>query len=120
MFRRPPEHADTDGQTQLDARSGEKIASLPRGGYNNHWTRNLLVKGNKLLVSVGSASNIGEHGMAEEERRACILQMDSNGANDGIFAHGLRNPVGMAVHPVTGQLYTVVNERDLVSWRCLL
>lgn len=54
---------------------GRRLIALPAGGYNNHWTRNLLVDEahQKLYVSVGSASNIGEHGMQEEYRRANIL-----------------------------------------------
>ena len=59
------------GQTRIEA-PGRKILDLPAGGYNNHWTRNVRVgpDGTKLYVTVGSASNVGEHGMEEEERRA--------------------------------------------------
>lgn len=93
---------------------GEQILALPAKGYNNHWTRNLLFSpdGKALYVSVGSASNVGEYGMAQEQRRANILAVDPDGQNERIFAAGLRNPVGMAWEPVTGALWTAVNERD--------
>ena len=101
------------GQTRLDG-PGEKILDLPAGGYNNHWTRNIVAApdGKKLYVTVGSASNVGEHGMAEEERRACILEIDPDGGNQRIFAGGLRNPVGLDWEPGTGAMWTAVNERD--------
>ncbi|MGQ3045646.1 MAG: PQQ-dependent sugar dehydrogenase [Niveispirillum sp.] len=83
-------------------------------GYNNHWTRNLLASrdGRTLYIAVGSASNAGEYGMAKEERRAAILAIDLATGNERLFAGGLRNPVGMDIEPVTGQLWTSVNERD--------
>ncbi len=101
------------GDTKL-AGKGEKILELPAGGYNNHWTRNLLAdaKGSKIYVSVGSASNVAEHGMDEEQRRACILQINPDGSGEKTFASGLRNPVGMAWAPGTDILWTAVNERD--------
>ncbi|MDQ3048542.1 MAG: sorbosone dehydrogenase family protein [Bacteroidota bacterium] len=90
------------------------ICKLPGGGYNNHWTRNVIAnkKGTKLYVSVGSASNAGEHGMEEEIRRANILEMNPDGSGERVYASGLRNPVGMDWAPESGELWTVVNERD--------
>jgi glucose/arabinose dehydrogenase len=101
------------GQTKLDG-PGKKILDLPAGGYNNHWTRNIAVGpgGKKLYVTVGSASNVGEFGLAEEERRAAILEIDPDGGNERIFAWGLRNPVGLDWEPTTGAMWTAVNERD--------
>jgi glucose/arabinose dehydrogenase len=101
------------GQTRLEG-PGTKILDLPAGGYNNHWTRNIAVGpgGKKLYVTVGSASNVGEYGMAEEERRAAILEIDPDGSNERIFAWGLRNPVGLDWEPETGVMWTAVNERD--------
>jgi glucose/arabinose dehydrogenase len=101
------------GQTKL-AGPGKKILDLPAGGYNNHWTRNVVVGpgGKKLYVTVGSASNVGEYGMEEEERRAPILEIDPDGGNERIFASGLRNPVGLDWEPGSGALWTAVNERD--------
>ncbi|BDC51738.1 sorbosone dehydrogenase [Bryobacterales bacterium F-183] len=102
------------GATAVKAAGRQKIATLPAGGYNNHWTRNLIAdrQQNKLYLSVGSASNVAEHGMEEERHRANILQMDPDGSNLRVYASGLRNPVGMDWNPATGKLWTVVNERD--------
>ncbi|RAK66704.1 PQQ-dependent sugar dehydrogenase [Hymenobacter edaphi] len=101
------------GQTTLSG-AGQKIMTLPKGGYNNHWTRNLLAgaDGKKIYVSVGSGSNVQEHGEANEIRRASILQINPDGSGEKVYASGLRNPVGMAWNPVTKQLWTAVNERD--------
>ncbi len=102
-----------EGQTHITA-TGEKILDLPAGGYNNHWTRNIIASpdGKKILVSVGSASNVAEHGMEEEKRRANILEINPDGTNEKIYADGLRNPVGMEFFPGTNTLWTAVNERD--------
>ncbi len=102
------------GQTSLKATEGTKIVELPAGGYNNHWTRNIItnVAKDKIYISVGSASNVAEHGMDVEIRRANILEVDLNGQNEKIYASGLRNPVGMDWNPITGELWTAVNERD--------
>jgi glucose/arabinose dehydrogenase len=101
------------GQKRLEGKP-RKVHDLPVGGYNNHWTRNLLLSKDetKLYVSVGSASNVAERGTAEELLRACILEMNPDGTGLRVFASGLRNPVGMAWEPTTGALWTAVNERD--------
>ncbi|MDY3551495.1 sorbosone dehydrogenase family protein [Gemmata sp. JC717] len=101
------------GETKIEAK-GTPILHLPLGGYNNHWTRNLLANadGSKLYVSVGSASNVGEKGMKEEALRANILEVNPDGTGLRVFAAGLRNPVGMAWEPRTKALWTAVNERD--------
>ena len=105
-----------DGQEKLEG-DGEKILELPAGGYNNHWTRNLLANsdGTKIYVSVGSASNVGEHGLDVEHRRAAILEINPDGSGEIIYASGLRNPVGMDWNPVTNELWTAVNERDKIG-----
>lgn len=102
------------GQTSLKATEGTKIVELPAGGYNNHWTRNIITNDakDKIYISVGSASNVAEHGMDVEIRRANILEVDLNGQNEKIYASGLRNPVGMDWNPITRELWTAVNERD--------
>ena len=102
-----------DGQLKVEG-DPRHILDLPAGGYNNHWTRNLLVSkdGKKLLVSVGSSSNVMENGSAEELLRANVLEIDPDGTNLRVFASGLRNPVGLAYEPTTGVLWTAVNERD--------
>jgi glucose/arabinose dehydrogenase len=70
----------------------------------------LSADGSKLFVSVGSATNVGRE--SPDSGRACILRINLDGSGREIFASGLRNAVGMAVHPTTGELYTAVNERD--------
>lgn len=93
---------------------GKKIMDLPGGGYNNHWTRNVLSNeaGTKLYVTVGSGTNVAEHGMENEIRRANILEINPDGTDEKIYASGLRNPVGLGWEPVTKTLWTAVNERD--------
>ena len=101
------------GQLEIKSK-GEKIVDLTPGGYNNHWTRNIIANsdGTKLYISTGSGSNNAEHGMENENRRACILEVNPDGSGERIFASGLRNPIGTAWEPVTKKLWTVVNERD--------
>jgi glucose/arabinose dehydrogenase len=90
---------------------GRTLTNFKPGG---HWTRSLLASpdGRKLYVGVGSLSNIAEHGMAVEEGRAAIHELDLASGESRIFASGLRNPVGLAWEPQTSVLWTVVNERD--------
>ncbi|MES2330543.1 MAG: sorbosone dehydrogenase family protein [Bacteroidota bacterium] len=101
------------GQLQITG-AGEKILEVPAGGYNNHWTRNLIMnaEGTKMYVTVGSGSNVAEHGMDNEIRRANILEINPDGSGERIVAGGLRNPVGLAWQPGTKILWTAVNERD--------
>ena len=101
------------GQTQIKS-EGKKILDLPAGGYNNHWTRNIIANANqtKIFISVGSGSNVAEHGMENEVRRANILEINPDGSGERVVAGGLRNPVGMGLAPGTNELWTVVNERD--------
>jgi len=93
---------------------GEKIVDFPAGGYNNHWTRNIITnpQRDKIYISIGSASNNAEYGMDEEYRRANILEVNLDGSGEQVYASGLRNPVPMDWEPVTGNLWTAVNERD--------
>ncbi|MCE7064524.1 sorbosone dehydrogenase family protein [Dyadobacter sp. CY326] len=101
------------GETKITGK-GERIVELPAGGYNNHWTRNLLANadGSKIYISVGSASNVADHGIDEEKRRANILEINPDGTGEKVFASGLRNPVGMDWAPGTNTLWSAVNERD--------
>lgn len=93
---------------------GRVLATLPFPSPQKHWTRFLLISedGSKLYVSVGSASNAGEAPDSLNPRTVAILQMNLDGGGEKIFASGLRNAVSMAWEPVTGELWTVVNERD--------
>ncbi len=101
------------GQSKITA-AGKKIVELPAGGYNNHWTRNIITNkdSSKIYISVGSGSNVAEHGLENEVRRACILEVNPDGSGERIYGSGLRNPVGMAWAPGTEILWTTVNERD--------
>ncbi len=91
-----------------------KIVDLPAGKYNRHWTRNIIAnqKGDKIIIAVGSGSNIAEHGIENEVLRADILTVNLDGSDLKIFASGIRNPVGMGFAPGTNTLWTSVNERD--------
>lgn len=97
------------GQQKLTG-VGTEITQLTPGGYNQHWTRNLVISpdGQKLYVSVGSKTNIEP----EPLPRASIQVMNLDGSDRKTYASGLRNPVGMDFHPVTKELYATVNERD--------
>jgi glucose/arabinose dehydrogenase len=99
-----------NGDTKAPGPAETIVGDLPGGGYNQHWTRNVIFKpdGSKMYVSVGSQGNIAE----EEEKRAAILEYNPDGSGYRVFASGLRNPVGLAFNPVDGALWTAVNERD--------
>jgi len=102
------------GETKITAK-GEKVLDLPGGG---HFTRNLIADpaGRKIYIAIGSASNVDEENEWEkDQRRAGIVEMNPDGSGARIFANGLRNPVGMDWEPQTNQLWTVVNERDLLG-----
>jgi glucose/arabinose dehydrogenase len=101
------------GQQRIETR-GVAIVELPAGPRNHHWTKSLIASpnGRKLYVTVGSNSNVAEYGMAEEEGRAAIWEIDRRSAKHRIFATGLRNANGLAWEPATGALWAAVNERD--------
>ncbi|HEY4562619.1 MAG TPA: PQQ-dependent sugar dehydrogenase, partial [Thermoanaerobaculia bacterium] len=81
---------------------------------NHHWTKNVIASrdGSRLYVSIGSNSNAAENGIAAEEGRASIWEVDLATGHHRVFASGLRNPVGMAWEPESGALWAAVNERD--------
>lgn len=93
--------------------AGVKVIDLP-SGINHHWTKNVLASadGTRLYVTVGSNSNVAENGMQMERGRAAIWEVDPNTGTQREFATGLRNPNGLDWNPATGDLWTVVNERD--------
>ncbi|WP_375395662.1 PQQ-dependent sugar dehydrogenase [uncultured Sphingomonas sp.] len=103
----------TDGATAITAKP-ELVVKLPGGG--NHWARNVIPApdGRTLLVSVGSSTNIADDGIDAEQNRAAILQVWPKEKTFRIYAAGLRNPNGMALTKA-GQLWTVVNERDMLG-----
>ena len=87
------------------------------GGATTTLTKNVIANrdGSRLYVTVGSNSNVAEHGMDKEEGRAAIWEIDARTGQHRVFAAGLRNPVGLAWEPETGVLWTVVNERDEIG-----
>ncbi len=88
------------GQTQVTA-APTTVVTLPGGPINHHWTKNVIASrdGKKLYVTVGSNSNVGERGMAAEEGRAAIWEVDLGSGHHRLFATGIRNPNGMAWEP---------------------
>ena len=103
----------TEGATSIAA-AGVKVADLPAGPRNHHWTKNIVASpdGARLYATVGSNSNAAENGMEVEEGRAAIWEIDLKSGAKRLFASGLRNPNGMGWEPRSGALWTVVNERD--------
>lgn len=104
----------TPGATKL-AGKPKKLMDLPGGG--NHWMRNIVIDpdGGSIYVAVGSASNIAERGIAAEAGRAAIWQYDLKTGSARLYANGMRNPNGLAFSPWTGELWTTVNERDMLG-----
>jgi glucose/arabinose dehydrogenase len=108
-----------NGDTKAEGQPEVLIKNIPSGqervGGGGHWTRDVEFSkdGKTLLVSVGSRSNVDDD--KREERRADILAFDPDGKNERVYAWGIRNPVGLAIHPETGQVWTSVNERDLLG-----
>jgi glucose/arabinose dehydrogenase len=102
-----------DGVTTIDV-PPVKLTDLPAGPINYHWTKDLIASpdGTKLYVTVGSNSNVGENGMAAEEDRADVLEVDRATGEKRVFASGLRNPNGLSWQPQSGALWVAVNERD--------
>lgn len=102
-----------EGDTKISA-PGVKLADLPAGPINHHWTKDLTASpdGTKLYATVGSNSNVGENGVEAEKDRATVLEVDRASGQWRVFASGLRNPNGPSWNPKTGELWVVVNERD--------
>jgi len=104
------------GDTKASGPAEPLITNIPSGqeqvGGGGHWTRDVVFSqdNQRMFVSVGSRSNVTDD--ASEERRACILAFTPDGKNETLYASGIRNPVGLAIEPGTGALWTSVNERD--------
>jgi glucose/arabinose dehydrogenase len=120
---------DTDGIVRYPYHNGdmtasgpmEHLADLPGGGRlrgGGHWTRDLAFTqdGTKLLASVGSHSNVDDADTHPEEfHRADVLEFTPDGKFIKIYAYGLRNCVGEAINPTTGELWCSTNERDALG-----
>ena len=118
--------ANTDSVVRFSYRNGDTKArdaaqtvvdNISAGGRlrgGGHWTRDIVFSrdGRKMYVSVGSLSNVDENNDPEEKRRARIFEFTPDGKDERVYAWGIRNPVGLAVHPYSGELWTSVNERD--------
>jgi len=93
------------------------VAHIPGGNKygGGHWTRSLAFSndGKKLYVGVGSQANVAD-GEAETNR-ADILEFNPDGTGQRIYANGVRNASGLAIHPKTGDLWVAVNERDALG-----
>ncbi|MBN8886841.1 MAG: sorbosone dehydrogenase family protein [Rudaea sp.] len=114
---------NTDAVVRLPYRNGdlkargkpEKLADLPTGG---HSTRDVVFSadGKRMFVAVGSRSNVDDPDTTPEEKlRANILVYKPDGSERKVFAWGIRNPVGLAIDPQSGDLWTSVNERDMLG-----
>jgi glucose/arabinose dehydrogenase len=113
--------ANTDAVVKVPYQTGQttssatpaRVLDLPAGDRNHHWTKNIIASpdGRRLYVAIGSNSNVAEHGLAEEEGRAEVWELDLTSGAHRAYATGLRNPVGMAWEPITGALWVAVNER---------
>ena len=103
-----------DRETSRRLGEAEAILDLPGLGYNQHWTRSLAFSpdGNELFVSVGSRTNVS---IESDPRRAAILVLRSDGGGMRVYANGLRNAVGIAFSPASGDLWATVNERDDIA-----
>ena len=104
-----------NGDLKARGKAQTVVASIPGGGLlhgGGHWTRDIAFSadGQKMFVSVGSKSNVDDD--AAEDHRADILEFNPDGSGERIYAAGIRNPVGIAIDPSTGVLWTSVNERD--------
>jgi glucose/arabinose dehydrogenase len=104
-----------NGDLKARGKAQTVVASIPGGGLlhgGGHWTRDIVFSkdGQKMFVSVGSESNVSDD--AAEDHRADILEFNPDGSGERIYAAGIRNPVGIAINPSTGVLWTSVNERD--------
>lgn len=105
-----------EGQTKVEG-TGTKVFDLPGGPINHHWTKNVVASpdGTRLYATVGSNSNAGENGIEAETGRAAVVEYPLPSGPARIYASGLRNPNGLDFEPVTGALWTAVNERDMLG-----
>ena len=119
--------AETDALLRFPYRAGEtvitaaaqKVMDLPAGPIDHHWTKNIIASpdGRMLYIIVGSNSNVGENGLAAEQGRARILQLDLASGKVRAYATGLRNPNGMGWQPQTGALWVAVT--SVTSWAAI-
>ena len=99
-----------NGDLKASGRPETVVSDLKPGG--NHWTRDVVfsLDGKRMFVAVGSNDNIDAKG--DNQLRANILEYTPDGKFVGVYASGIRNPVGLGVNPTTGEVWCSVNERD--------
>ena len=97
-----------NGQLKMENNPIKLTKTDALGEPTGHRTRNIILLNDKIYIAIGSYGNIG----VEDYPRATIQEFNLNTNVQKIFATGLRNPVGLGIHPITKKLYTVVNERD--------
>ena len=99
----------------------QKLTDLPGGGKlrgGGHWTRDIVFSkdGKRMFVSVGSHSNVDDTDTHPEEfHRADVLEFTPEGKFVKVYADGIRNCVGEAINPTTGELWCSTNERDMLG-----
>ena len=106
-----------NGDVKASGKPEVIVSDIPSGARltgGGHWTRDIAFtrNGRKMLVSVGSRSNVNENPDLSEKDRATVLEFNPDGTGRRIYASGIRNAVGIAIHPQTGELWGSVNERD--------
>lgn len=106
-----------NGDIKASGKPEVVVPDIPSGARltgGGHWTRDVAFTrdGKKMLVSVGSRSNVNENPNLSEIDRAAILEFNPDGTGRRVYASGIRNAVGIAIHPQTGELWGSVNERD--------
>lgn len=110
--------ADMDAVVRFPYHNGDMTSNgppdhlddLPSGGHHRSRDIQFSPDGKKMYVSVGSQENVNDG--PEEQHRADILEYNPDGSGVRVYAYGIRNPVGIAFHPKTGELWCSVNERD--------
>jgi glucose/arabinose dehydrogenase len=113
IVRYPYQNGDTKprGKVEMIVPDIPGWGELTGGG---HWTRDIAFSpdGKKMFVSVGSRSNVYENPNENEKDRATVLEFNPDGTGRRVYASGIRNAVGIAIHPQTGEMWASVNERD--------
>jgi len=114
VVRFPYQVGDLKARGPKETVAGVPTSTPPGRG---HWSRDVVFSrdGKKMFVSVGSLTNVNEEDTPDENDRATVLEFNPDGSGRRVYASGIRNPVGLAVHPQTGQVWVSVNERDALG-----
>ena len=102
--------AEMTAVKRFDPGVAQPVTIVPRLPSGGHATRTIVFgPDGKMYVSVGSSCNLCDEG---DSMRAAVLQFNRDGSGGRVFARGLRNSVGLAFHPTTGELWATNNDRD--------